>query len=212
MDLATIDKLLTTTRAVRRRLDLTRDVGKEIIEECLEIAIQAPIGGNIPKYHFVVLTDPYKKICIADFYRGSIYESYLPYRETIEVTFPEIEKRWLKSAVHLAEHLHEVPVLIIPCIDGRDADPSPWTQASKYAQILPTTWSLMLALRARGLGSCWTTFHLRYEKEVAACLGIPKDVTQAALIPVAYFTGEDFRPAKRIPARERTYWNSWPKG
>ena len=212
MDLTTVDKLLTTTRAVRRRLDLTCDVEEEIIDECLEIAIQAPIGGNIPKYHFLVITDLEQKKSVADFYRKSIYDEYLPYRETMEVTFPEIEERWLRSALHLAKHLHKVPVLIIPCLDGRDEDPSPWTQASKYAQILPATWSLMLALRARGLGSCWTTFHLRYEKEVAACLGIPKDVTQAALVPIAYFTGEDFRPAKRIPARERTYWNSWPNG
>ncbi|MGD8752386.1 MAG: nitroreductase family protein, partial [Anaerolineales bacterium] len=100
-------------------------------------------------------------------------------------------------------------VLIIPCIEPRWKDPSPWYQASMYAQIIPATWSLMLALRARGLGTSWTTLHLLYEKEVAELLGIPDNVTQVALVPVAYFTGKDFRPASRIPAQERTYWNGW---
>jgi nitroreductase len=78
-----------------------------------------------------------------------------------------------------------------------------------YGCILPVAWSLMLALRARGLGSAWTTIHLMYEKEAAALLDIPEDVTQTVLIPVAYFTGDDFRPAKRIPSRDRTYWDAW---
>jgi nitroreductase len=115
------------------------------------------------------------------------------------------------SATYLAEHLHEVPVHIIPCIEGRFEEEPAWVQASQYGSILPVAWSLMLALRARGLGSAWTTLHLMYEAEAAALLGIPAGITQGALLPVAYFTGDDFQPAKRIPGRERTYWDAIPR-
>jgi nitroreductase len=203
MDLATVDKLLTTTRTVRKRLDLTRPVEPEIIQACLEIAIQAPTGGNIPRYHFVVVTDSAKRTDLAAIYKRSYFEVYSPERQ--EET-RQTDPRLIDSANYLAEHMHEVPVLIIPCVEA------PLVQgvgAGAYANILPATWSLMLALRARGIGAAWTTLHLRYEKEAAALLGIPDDIAQAALLPVAYFTGEDFKPAKRIPARERTYWNRW---
>ncbi|MCA1553832.1 MAG: nitroreductase family protein, partial [Chloroflexi bacterium] len=110
---------------------------------------------------------------------------------------------------YLADHMQDVPVLVIPCIEGRPTDPSPAAQAGLYGSILPAAWSLMLALRARGLGSAWTALHLTYEKEVAELLSIPSNITQAALLPVAYFTGADFKPAKRLPSRERTYWNVW---
>ena len=113
------------------------------------------------------------------------------------------------SAIYLAEHMHEVPVLIIPTIEGRVENESPMGQASLYGSILPATWSLMLALRARGLGTAWTTLHLRYEKEVAAIVGIPDNITQAALLPVAYFKGSDFKPAQRRSAREFTHWEGW---
>ncbi len=209
MDLSTVDHLLTTTRSVKKRLDLSRQVGREVIEECLEIATQAPVGGNIPNYHFMVLTDPVKKWELAELYRKFYYENYVPRREKQEVPFPEREAKFWDVTNHLAEHLHEAPVHVIPCIEGRFENGPLLAQASKYGQILPAAWSFMLALRARGLGSCWTTLHLGYEKEAAELLGIPDDITQAALIPVAYFTGEDFRPARRIPAKERTHWNGW---
>ena len=115
----------------------------------------------------------------------------------------------LDSATYLARNLHRVPVFIIPCIEGRPQDPSPAAQAALYGSILPATWSLMLALRSRGLGSAWTTLHLAYEQEVADILDIPDGITQAALLPVAYYSGDDFRPAQRIPAKERTYWDAW---
>jgi nitroreductase len=121
------------------------------------------------------------------------------------------EQRWrvVKSAVYLANHMGEVPVMIIPCIHGRVENLGVLAQTGLYGSILPATWSLMLALRSRGLGTAWTTLHLRFEKEIAELLGIPEDVTQAALLPIAYFTGEDFKPAKRTPAREKTSWDSW---
>jgi nitroreductase len=214
MDLATVDHLLTTTRSVRKRLDLARPVEPEIIEQCLEIAIQAPTGSNTQGWHFVIVTEPAKRAEIARLYKKSYDDYVAPQNNEVLVTrAPDSDIEQLKrvraSSRYLADHMHEVPVLILACIQGRRNDPSPLAQASLYGSILPAVWSLMLALRARGLGSAWTSLHLRYEREVAVLLDIPDNVTQAALLPVAYFTGDDFKPAKRIPARNFTYWDSW---
>ena len=206
MDLATVDTLLTTTRSVRQRLDLSRAVEPDLIQACLDIAIQAPTGGNRQGYHFLVMTDADKRAGLADLYRKAFYATWTPQRQA---DVQQRDPRNLASYFYLAEHLHEVPVHIIPCIEGRLVGTALFPQASGYGGILPTTWSLMLALRARGLGSAWTTVHLQYAQEAAALLGIPDHITQVALLPVAYFTGDDFQPAKRIPARERTYWNGW---
>ena len=203
MDLATVDKLLTTTRAVRKRLDLTRPVPREGIEQCLGIAIQAPTGGNLPRYHFVVVTNEAKRAALAALYKRAYVEVYSPQRQA-EVR--QSDPRLIESATYLAEHLHAVPVLIIPCVDTLLVQ---GTGPGAYASILPATWPLMLALRARGVGAAWTTLHLRYEQEAATVLGIPAHIRQVTLLPVAYYTGEDFKPAKRVPARERTYWNGW---
>ena len=212
MNLTTVDKLLTTTRSVRKRLDFTRPVEREIIEECLEIAIQAPTGSNLQGWHFVVVTDAEKRAQIAGYYHRA-WEAYIARRGGGQTPAfkPDLRQllRVIKSAKYLAEHLHEVPVFVIPCIEGRAENADVAMQASLYGSILPATWSLMLALRARGLGSAWTTFHLMYEREVAEILDIPDTITQAALLPVAYYTGDDFRPAKRRPASDLTHWDSW---
>ena len=213
MDISTADQLLTTTRSVRKRLDLTRPVEPEIIERCLEIAMQAPTGSNRQGWHFMVMTDAAKREAVAAYYRKS-FETYIGAggpRGTGNADDPRQARasKVRSSAIYLSEHLHEVPVHIIPCIEGRVENPAPSAQASFYGSILPAAWSLMLALRARGLGSAWTSLHLVYEQEVAEILGIPANVTQAALLPVAYFTGEDFQPAQRVPARRLTYWDSW---
>jgi nitroreductase len=214
MDVATVDQLLTTTRSVRKRLDLERPVPPELIEQCLEIAIQAPTGGNSQGWHFLVVTDAAKKAQIGEWYR----ESFLIYarsREEQAVSqgkgelYQAQQGRVVKSAIYLANNMGRVPVMVIPCIHGRAETQGTLAQAGLYGSILPAAWSFMLALRVRGLGSAWTTLHLRYEKEVAALLGIPDQVTQAALLPVAYYTGEDFQPAKRIPVRQVMSWNEW---
>jgi len=209
MDLATVDKLLTTTHSVRKRLDLTRAVEPEVIQHCIEIALHAPTGGNRQGWHFLVVTDAAKKTEIARLY-GTSWYVYNAQRRTAEggAVDPQTE-RVRDSAQYLADHMHEVPALVIPCIEGRPERPEPAAQAGLYGSILPAAWSFMLALRARGLGSAWTTLHLVYEKEVAALLNIPANITQAALLPVAYFTGDDFKPAERKPAAERTYWDGW---
>ena len=215
MDVTTVDKLLTTTRTVRRRLDLERPVEPDVIQECLEIAIQAPTGGNSQGWHFMVVTEAEKKARIGELY----HESFQIYaRERISQPLPtgrdsEADQaqrgRVAKSAVYLANRMGEVPVMIIPCIHGRVENLGVLAQAGLYGSILPAAWSLMLALRARGLGAAWTTLHLRYEAEVAEILSIPPDVTQTALLPVAYYTGDDFKPAKRVPAADVTSWESW---
>ena len=211
-NLAVVDHLLTTTRSVRKRLDLNRPVEREVIEECLEIAGQAPSGSNRQGWHFVVVTDGEKKQFIAERYRKAWYG----YNATRNVGGgPDLtaeEKQMLRvisSAQYLADNMQDVPALVIPCIEGRPEDAAPASQAGVYGSILPAAWSLMLALRARGLGSAWTTLHLQSEGEIAEMLGIPDGISQAALLPVAYFKGDDFRPARRKPMRDRTYWDSW---
>jgi nitroreductase len=214
MDLTSIDKLLTTTRSVRKRLDLERPVPPEIIEDCLEIAIQAPTGGNAQGWHFMIVTDADKKAQIGKLYKESFFIYARSGQEQTESQGrrehnADQQARVVKSAVYLAQNMHKVPVIVIPCIKGRVENLGPMTQAGLYGSILPAAWSFMLALRARGLGAAWTTLHLRYENEIADILGIPQSMTQAALLPVAYYVGEDFKPAKRVPAADVTSWNSW---
>lgn len=214
MDLATVDKLLTTTRSVRKRLDLDRPVPPEIIEECLAIAIQAPTGGNSQGWHFVVITDTDKKAQIGELYKQSFFIYARSNQEQAESRGsrdhdPEQQNRVVKSAVFLAQNMHKVPVMVIPCIEGRVENAGPMAQAGLYGSILPAAWSFMFALRARGLGAAWTTLHLRYENEIAEILGIPRHFTQAALLPVAYYTGDDFQPANRVPASQVTSWDRW---
>ena len=215
MDIASIDKVLTTTRSVRKRLDLERPVGPEVIQECLEIAIQAPTGSNAQGWHFMVVTDADKRAQIGKLYQ----ESFLTYagstaeqparQGTEQPGHAQQMKRVLSSAFYLADVMAKVPVHVIPCIDGRVEKADQMSQAGLYGSILPAAWSFMLALRARGLGASWTTLHLRYADEIGDLLGIPKNFTQAALLPVAYYTGDDFKPAKRLPSTELTSWNSW---
>ncbi|MCE7989700.1 MAG: nitroreductase [Caldilinea sp. CFX5] len=214
MDLVTVDHLLTTTRSVRKRLDLTRPVARETIEACLQLALQAPSGSNRQGWHFLIVTDPDKRAAIAGYYRQA-FKQYLGAAQPEELEPLKADQqagsgsRVLKSASYLSRNLQKVPVYIIPCIEGRVETAGLMAQASLYGSILPATWSLMLALRSRGLGSVWTTLHLAYEKEIAELLGIPPTITQAALIPVAYFTGDDFKPAQRKPLAEVTHWEEW---
>lgn len=213
IDVAIADKLLTTTRGVRKRMDFSRPVDPAIITECIEVAMQAPVGSQTWGVHFVVVTEPELKMKVADLYRKSCY----PYLDDLEAADrdqegeSEADPRNRGFAVYRwqADTLHELPVLVIVAIEGRFEDRPVIEQASMYGNVLPVAWSFMLALRARGLGSCWTTLHLAYERETAEALGMPDDVTQAVLLPVGYYTGEDFRPATRPPADRFIHWNGW---
>lgn len=209
-DLEQTDKLLTTTRAVRKRLDLTRPVPRDLILDCIRIATQAPTGGNVSRCRWVVVDDAELKLELADLYR----KSYQPYmaaqREAVERAGRHGMERIMDSSDHLANVLHDVPAMVIPCgLDRIPPEAAAGLVQGYYGSLVPAIWSFMLAARSRGLGTVWTTLHLAYEAEAAALLGIPKTVTQIALIPVAYYTGDDFKPGQRRPADEITYWNGW---
>ena len=208
------DELLTTTRAVRRRLDLTRPVPPELVEECLRVAVQAPTGSNLQGWQWVVVDDPDKRRALAELY-GPSFDAYA--RSGGGTRYDPSDPRAqrgrpvARSAVHLRHHLHEVPVLVIPCIEGRPpTDGGALAQAGLWGSILPAVWSFMLAARARGLGTTWTTLHLRFEHEAAELLGSDDTrYTQAGLIPVAYTIGTDFRPAARLDWQRLVHWNGW---
>lgn len=190
----TPDELLTTTRSVRKRLDLTRPVPIELVRECLQIAAQAPSGGNRQQWHWIVITDPAARARVGDYYRRAA-EPYLAARRPSD----DAQRRLHDSSSYLAQRMGEVPVLVIGCIEMDSQWPPDGNQAGLWGSLLPAAWSYMLACRARGLGTAWTTLHLAYEKEVAEVLGLPANVRQGVLIPTAYYTGETFRPGPRGP-------------
>ena len=208
-DLGVTDALLTTTRAVRKRLDLTRPVPRELILDCIRVATQAPAGGNVQRWRWLVVEDPGRKAALAELYR----RAYAPYIESQKTAVAEVGREVsgiLASSDHLANVLEQVPVHVIPCTLGRP-DPS-MTQgqlAGWYGSMLPAVWSFMLAARARGLGTAWTTLHLGYEAEAAEILGIPSTVSQVALVPTAFYTGDTFKPGDRRPVEEITYFDAW---
>lgn len=210
-----VDELLTTTRAVRKRLDLDREVPPELIHECIDLAIQAPTGGNAQGWRWIVVTDAEKKKKLADWYRDAWMTVYGRGGRDQMTAGLEPERavqqgRVYDSADFLANNLEKVPVHVIPCVLGKLGEGTPsWMSASFLGSIIPAVWSFQLAARSRGLGTSYTTLHLAHEAEAAAMLGIPDTVTQVALIPLAYTKGTKFKPAERRPASEITYWNDW---
>lgn len=210
------DEVLTTTRAVRKRLNLDRPVDPALLRECLEIALQGPSGSNSQGWHFVLVTDKEKRLVIGDLYRQA-FDDYAagPNQPTRQhqgdTSMTVTQERVFDSARYLADNLHRVPALLIPCCSGRpDAPGAPLAlQAALYGSILPAVWSFMLAARERGLGTCWTTLHLVHEKKIADLLGIPDTVAQVALIPVAHAKGTDFRPAPRKPLEGILHIDTW---
>ena len=210
------DGVLTTTRSVRKRLDLEKPVEREVVEECLEIALQAPTGSNTQGWQWVFITDPEKKKVIADFY-GANYDAYTNRPDQPNYGDDDLRTsqrpKIMDSSRYLREIFHEVPVMMIPCIQGAgrlDTGVPTFGQASAWGSLLPAVWSFMLALRERGLGSACTTVHLPNERVVAELLGIPYDtVTQGGLFPIAYTKGTDFKLAKRLPGSSVSHWDEW---
>jgi nitroreductase len=198
------DELLSTTRSVRKRLDLSRPVEPELIRECIELAAQAPTGGNNQGWHFVVVTDEAKRRQLAEWYAVGFNMIYgnpdavlanLPEGDPAHV---DTTRRVISSAQYLADHLAEVPVHVIPVIEGRTDNGAPVAmQAAIWGSLFPAVWSFMLAARSRGLGTTLTTLHLIHEQQAAELLGLPDHVMQGALIPVAHTLGTDFKPGAR---------------
>lgn len=210
------DQLLTTTRAVRKRLDFSRPVEPEIIRECLEIALQAPSGSNRQPWHFVVVTDAEQRKALGNLYKRGFALWSSQHAEMAGNLFANdpkrvvMHKRIFSSGEYLVEHLHEVPVHLIPCFNGRVDQAPNSMQAVAWGSIFPAVWSFMLAARTRGLGTTLTALHLLLEEEAAQVLDIPyAEVTQVALIPVAYTKGADFSPGAREPLEPVLHWDRW---
>ena len=211
--------VLTTTRTVRKRLDLERPVEREVVEECLRIAFQAPNGGNQQTWNWVLVDDVDTRVEMARIYRDAmddyVAEMASKRKAGKEPAYPSGPKqdRMAESVFFLREHLHEVPVLLVPTTATRMENRSIFDQASRWASVIPGVWSFMLALRLHGMGSAWTTLHLHREQEMAELLGIPYERnTQAGLFPVAYTVGTDFSPADRTASEQRIHWNRFSAG
>jgi len=207
------DEVLATTRAVRKRLDFDKPVERSVVEECLQLALQAPTGSNSQGWQWIFVTDPAKKQALADIYAKNfeIYRKFGGPALAEDDPRAAQQERVVDSAQYLADNFHKVPVMMIPCIIGNlDKVPS-FAGASMWGSILPAVWSFMLAARERGLGTAWTTIHLMNggDQEAAELLGIPEGITQAGLFPVAYTLGTDFKPAKRLPLEPITHWEQW---
>jgi nitroreductase len=211
------DQLLSTTRAVRKRLDFSRPVEDSVIRECVEIAMQSPSGSNNMTMQFVVVRDEAKRKAIGEVYR----QCYEIYKSLDGIYIGSIEKatevenaqqtRSASSADFLGEHMGDAPALVLACNVGSRVESAPaMMAASMMGNVLPAMWSFMLAARARGLGTAWTTVHLMMEQQVADIVGIPfETVQQACLSPLAYTIGTDFKPAVRPSADSIIHWDTW---
>jgi len=210
----TPEELLTTTRSVRKRLDLDRPVPIDLVRRALTMALQAPSGSNRQEWQWLVVTDAEQRTRIGAVYARSC-AAYLSSSGAAGRLFTEnperaaVQQRVHDSVAHLADRMGDVPVLVLPCLRTGSARLPAGNQAGLWGSVLPAAWSYMLAARTLGLGTAWTTLHLRYEREVAEILELPDGVHQAALIPTAYYTGETFRTAVRQPLDEVLHVDRW---
>ena len=209
----TAEELLTTTRSVRKRLDLDRPVDLALVREALTTALQAPSGSNAQGWHFIVVTDPERRAAVGAYYARAVEEYLASERSAsrLHADVPEraaVQQRVGDSVAHLGRTMGRVPVLVVPCL-RLPADLPIGSQAAVWGSLHPAAWSYMLAARLRGLGTAWTTLHLQYEREVAEVLELPADVRQGALIPTAHYTGESFRAAPRQPLEEVLHLDTW---
>ncbi|MEQ0561579.1 nitroreductase family protein [Amycolatopsis sp. NEAU-NG30] len=210
----TPEELLTTTRTVRRRLDLNRHVPLDLVKHCIQVAMQAPSGSNTQRWHWLVVTDADRRAALGEIYRRACHE-YLESPQAAAKLFADdpvraaVQQRVGASIEYLADRMGEVPVLVVPCLETSSPELPPGNQAGLWASLLPAVWSYMLAARSVTLGTAWTTLHLKYEREAAEVLGLPPNVHQAALIPTAFYTGDTFKPAARQPLDEVLHLDRW---
>ncbi|MEV8399576.1 nitroreductase family protein [Streptomyces niveus] len=210
----TPDQLLSTTRAVRKRLDLDRPVPRSLIEECVDLATQAPTGRNRQRWHFLVVTDDARRRAVGDIFRRALAANQsapLKERDLERMHIrPGSMERVHDGLRHLHDNIHRVPAFVIPAVEGRTDRVSVTEQAGTWGSILPAVWSFMLAARARGLGTVWTTAQAPLERELAETLGVPyEEVMLAAFIPLAFTIGTDFKPARRVPREQVLHWERW---
>lgn len=218
MTALTPKELLTTTRAVRKRLDFERPVEMELVKKCIEIAQQAPTASNRQNWHFMVITDQSTKNSLSELFRKG-WESYINSPTSVTKTInskdplkSETQRKIYESAKYLVDNLRNVPVFVIPCVEGRTdgSNVSVVVQSAIWGSIAPAVWNFMLAARLYGLGTTWTSFHLLFEKEAAQLLNIPYEkVMQVALLPLAYYKGDTFKPAARDTVEKILHINSW---
>jgi nitroreductase len=203
--IAQIDELLATTRAVRRRLDFSRPVDNQLLLDCIDLAEQAPTGGNLGSRRWIIVRDQQVKAQLGDLYRDTALSFMTAAAERLRST-GDPNAAVVASAAYLAEHLAEVPAIVIPTIIGRhDGSGRP----GLFDSVIQAGWSFCLALRARGLGTTWVTAALQDRARVKEILGIPDHLTEVALFPVAYTRGTDFHRARRDPARSITYFDRY---
>lgn len=207
-DLSVTDSLLTTTRAVRKRLDLDRPVERQVLLDCINIAQQSPTGGNRMRWHWMVVQDEAKRRELGQIYWDSSEDYFTTEQPAGDHDLAQTE-RVRDSARYLREVMGRAPALVIPCAAGVPSEMPLAGQASFFGSIIPATWSFMLALRSRGLGSCYTTLHLNQHQRTSDLLGIPDGYTQIALLPVAYTRGTEFKPVKRPPVEEIVSFDTW---
>lgn len=212
----TPDQLLSTTRAVRKRLDLDRPVPHSLIEECVDLATQAPTGRNRQRWHFVVVTEPAQRRAVADIFLRALPLATghpLTERDAWRMNYhPGSTEKVFDGLRHLTAHIHRVPAFVIPGVEGRTDRAPVGVQAGVWGSILPAVWSFMLAARARGLGTTWTTAQGPLERELAEVLGVPHDdVMLAAFIPLAFTIGTEFKPARRVPREQVLHWDRWER-
>ncbi len=212
-----VDEVLSTTRAVRKRMDFDRPVEPEVIKECLELALQAPSGSNSQGWQWMVVTDPDKRMALAELYRQA-WNIYIDLPFAIGNIYtgddPDVKAsydRSASSAQYLADNMEKAPAMLIPVMPGRTPENPDWATASAtIGSIVQASWSFMLAARERGLGTSWTTLHSMFEEQAAEILGIPyAEMVQVALIPIAYTKGTDFKPGNRNPLESSLHWDSW---
>ena len=198
LDLASVDLVLGTTRSVRRNLDFEREIDPAVIMDCIDIATQAPTGIPGQNWRFVLVTDAQQKSRLAKLYEATLYE----FVKEREVPLKDTQRA-------LVARMHEMPLLICVCAMGQTPGSNPAEQVAFYGSILPAAWSLMLALRARGLGSTWTTLLSARQNEVREILQMPADSVLTVMLPVAYMKGARLSKAERLPASQVSYWNRW---
>jgi len=208
LDIAVADELLSTTRSIRKKLDLERPVDPALIDECIELSLQAPTGSNAQGWRWIVVTDEKLRAGLAVIYRRASAGYFAKQAEALQGDEVSQNAKVYSSAQYLVDVLHRVPVHVIPCIRGRVSD-NAFANASMYGSILPAVWSFMLAARARNLGTVYTTLHLQLAAEAAELLGIPEQYLQIGLVPVAHTDPAVFKPVPRVPLDEVRFHNSW---